>query len=105
MLAVPNSLLRFIEQEEYALQFIAGQIRFRLLDYYRSIEGSRRDEKEGLVSGLWGQEESDQNIHYRGRSMNLYYILCTAHPHVDVPMMTDKFGTFIVRISDPLALL
>jgi len=52
MLAVPNSLLRFIEQEEYALQFIAGQIRFRLLDYYRSIEGSRRDEKEGLVSGL-----------------------------------------------------
>jgi len=37
--------------------------------------------------------------------MNLYYILCTAHPHVDVPMMTDKFGTFIVRISDPLALL
>ena len=37
--------------------------------------------------------------------MNLYYILCTAHPHVDVPLMTDKFGTFIVRISDPLALL
>lgn len=57
------------------------------------------------MSGVWGQEESDQNIHYRGRSMNPYYILCTAHPDVDVPMMTGKFGTFIVRISDPLALL
>ena len=105
MEALPNSLLRFIEQKEYALQFIAGQIRFGLLDYYRSIEDSRRDDKEGLVSGVWGQEESDQNIRYRGRSMNPYYILCTAHPNVDVPMMTAKFGAFIVCINNPLALL
>jgi len=105
MLAVPNTLLRFFSQKEYALQFIAGQIRFGLLDCYRRIEGSRRDEKEGLVSGVWGEEESDQNIRYRGRSMNPFYILCTAHPDVEVPMMTTKFGAFVVRISDPPALL
>lgn len=105
MLTVPNTLLRFFTQEEYALQFIAGQIRLGLLNYYRRIEGLRRDEKEGLVSGVWGEEESDQNIRYRGRSMNPFYILSTAHPDVEVPMMTKKFGTFIVRISDPLVLL
>lgn len=105
MLAVPNTLLRFFTQEEYALQFIAGQIRFGLLDYYRRIEGSRRDEKEGLVSGVWGEEESDQNIRYRRWSMNPFYILCTSHPDVEVPMMTKKFGAFVVRISDPPALL
>lgn len=105
MLAVPNTLLRFFTQEEYAVQFIAGQIRFGLLDYYRHIEGSRRDDKEGLVSGIWGEEESDQNIRYRGRSMNPFYILCASHPDVEVPMMTKKFGAFVVRISDPPALL
>lgn len=105
MLAIPNTLLRFFGQKEYALQFIAGQIRFGLLDYYRRIEGSRRDEKEGLVSGIWGEEESDKNIRYRGRSMNPFYILCTSHPDVQMPMMTKNFGAFVVRISDPPALL
>lgn len=105
MLAVPNTLLRFFTKKDYALQFIEGQLRFGLLDFYRHIEGSRRDEQEGLVSGVWGEEESDQNIRYRGRSMNPFYILCTSHPDVDVPMMTKKFGAFVVRIGDPLALL
>ena len=37
--------------------------------------------------------------------MNPYYILCTAHPDVNVPMMTKNFGRFIIRIGNPLALL
>ena len=105
MLAVPNTLLRFFTQEEYVRQFIAGQLRFGLLDYYRRIEGPRRDEKEGLVSGVWGEIESAQNICYRGQSMNPFYILCASHPDVELPMMTKKFGAFVVRISDPIALL
>ncbi len=105
MLVVPNTLLRFFTQQEYALQFIEGQIRFGLLESYRRIEGSRRDQKEGLVSGVWGDNESDRNIRYRSRSMNPFYILCTSHPDVERPMMTKNLGPFVVRISDPLALL
>lgn len=105
MLGVPSSLLRFVGQDEHAFEFIAGQIRFGLLDCYRVIEASRRDEKEGRVSFVWGLKESDWNIHYRGRSMNPYYILCTSHPDVNVTMMTKNFGSFIIRIGNPLALL
>jgi len=104
MLVLPNNLLRFNCKEEHALQFIEGQIRFGRLSHYRGIEGSRQDETEGLVFFYWDMK-SDQNIHYRGRSINPYYILCTTHPNVAEQMMVKKFGSFIVRISDPLLLL
>ena len=118
----PSNLLRFFDKDEYARGFLEGQIRFGLLDRYRTIEGSRRDEKEGQVSFYWnrkapqitidkstaqvvGQSESDQNIHYSGCSLNPYYILCTSHPEASIPSLTQKFGRFVVRIQDPLALL
>lgn len=119
---MPDRLLRFIEKEEYADQFISGQIRFGLLDYYKKIEGARQDEKEGQVSFFWdlkaptviidsntrqiiGHAESNQNISYRGSSINPYYIVSTSHPDVNKQLLAKKFGYFIVRINDPQALL
>jgi len=92
------------------------------LDYYKKIEGARQDEKEGQVSFSWdlkaptvmidsntrqiiGHSESNQNISYRGYSMNPYYIVSTSHPDVNKQLLAKKFGYFIVRINDPQALL
>jgi hypothetical protein len=47
---VPSSLLRFYKEEQFARQFVAGEVRFSILEYYRKIEDSRRDESEGLSS-------------------------------------------------------
>ncbi len=119
---MPDLLLRFLEKEEYADQFISGQIRFGLLDYYKKVEGARQDEKEGRVSFFWdskapavmkdsntrqiiGQAQSNQNINYRGSSMNSYYVVSTSHPDVDKQLLAKKFGAFIVRINDPQTLL
>lgn len=119
---VPNTLLRFYKREEYARSFIGGEIRFGYLDHYKSIEGSRKDPKEGQVSFEWAQKatqiildkksgqvvaqaESDQNIRYSGISLNPHFILCTSHPEADKRILEKKFGQFIIRINDPTALL
>ncbi len=119
---VLGSLLRFFEKEEYARSFVEGEIRFGLLDRYKTIEGSRKDEAEGRVSFYWNlkapqlridrktrevvdRTESDQNIHGSGLSLNRYYILCTSHPEADLAVLSEKFGRFVVRINDPLSLL
>jgi len=99
-----------------------GEIRFGLLDNYKSVEGSRQDETEGEASFSWdqkapqiifnkttgeavGRAESDQNIQYSGTSLNHHYILCTSHPEADIDVLKRKFGPFVVRIADPLVLL
>lgn len=122
MLNVPTNLLRFFVSEEYALQFISGQIRCGLLSYYRDIEGTRQDDAEGKTSFVWPRKapqfqideqtgrlldptESNQNIRYRGLSLNPFYIISTSSPDVDKDVMTNRFGTFAVIISDPLVLL
>jgi hypothetical protein len=119
---IPKSLLRFFDREQYALNFLDGEIRFGLLEYYRKIEGSRGDDKEGLVDLYWNcrapqliidkksrqvvaRTQSDQNIHYSGSSLNRYYILSTSHCEASVGHLVKKFGRFVVRINDPLALL
>lgn len=122
MLDVPSNLLRFFAREEHALQFISGQIRCGLLSYYRDIEGTRQDDKEGQTSFSWTQKapqfqidnqtgrllgptESNQNIRYRGTLLNPCYIVSTSSPDVAKDVLTDRFGHFAVLISDPLALL
>ena len=37
--------------------------------------------------------------------MNPYYVLCASHPEVDKCHLRTRYGQFIVRINDPLALL
>lgn len=122
MTDVPGILLRFFREREHAHQFIAGQIRFGLLTYYRRVEGARQDDEEGRVSFYWNvkapqitfdlktglaisHRESDQNIHYTGSSLNPRFILSTCHPNADKEALAKKLGQFVVRINDPLLLL
>jgi hypothetical protein len=105
--AVPSALLRTFHSEEHARRFIAGEIRFGLLQHYRVIEGSRQDETEGKASIRWNLEDENPNLHnvtYSGSSLNLYYVLCTSHPAV-CRCHLAKFGSFTVRINEPLTLL
>src|SRR3954466_10483969 len=83
---LPSTLIRCFEREEYALQFIAGRIRFGLLEIYHQIEGARHDDQEGKVTFQWNIKapnytfdeddklvysgESDTNIFYDGESIN-----------------------------------
>ncbi len=99
----PSSLLRFFSKEEFARQFVAGEIRFGLLEYYRGIEDLRRDEGEGQSSVYY--KVSDNIIHSKVSSLNRYYILCTSHPEANVSRLARKYGRFMVRINNPSVLL
>jgi len=122
MIDVPSSLLRFFRKEEFARQFVAGEIRFGVLEFYRGIEDSRRDESEGQSSVYFnvkapqlvidrqtgrtiGVTESDNNIHSMVSSLNRYYILCTSHPEANVSRLASKYGRFAVLINNPSVLL
>jgi hypothetical protein len=103
--ALPSTLQRAFQNEEQARQFMAGDIRFGLLQRYRKMEGWRQDETEGEASIRWrAQNPNLSNVTYGGSSLNLYYALCTSHPAVCKCHMTE-FGSFIVRIHQPLTLL
>jgi len=118
---VPSSLLRFFHEEEFARRFVAGEIRFGILEYCRGIEDSRRDASEGqssvyfkvkapqlIIERKTGRTidvtESDENIHSTVVSLNRYYMLCTSHPEVNISTLASKYGRFMVRINSPLAL-
>src|SRR5271167_481454 len=108
MTNVPHTLLRFFDREDYARRFIGGEIRFGLLEYYQTVEGSRQDDMEGHASFEWNlasRGESYQNVHYSGSSLNPYFIFSASHPEADSRALAEKFGQFAVRINDPSALL
>jgi hypothetical protein len=94
----PSSLLRFFPEEDFARQFVAGAIRFGLLEYYRGIEDSRRDTSEGQSSVCF---RAPQPVHSTVSSLNRYYILSTAHPEVNRSHLPRKYGQFVVRIQSP----
>lgn len=106
---VPSNLMRSFDCEEYAAQFVSGQIRCGLLTHYRNVEGTRQDNKEGKILFSWGlkssQSESHETILCRGSSLNPYYIISTSSPDVDEQVSAERFGRFKVLIDDPLALL
>jgi hypothetical protein len=100
---LPNTLLRFFEKQDYAESFIAGQARFGRLDYYKTIEDSRRDEAEGTAAFDWS---SNNPVHYEGVSLNGHLVLCTTHPEVDRSVLIGRWKSpYIVQINDPMALL
>jgi hypothetical protein len=98
-----NPLLRFFEKEDYALQALAGSLRFGVLEYYRTIEDARKDSTEGQSSVYFPGR--DVPIHSTVTSLNRYYILCATHPEVDVVALAKKYGRFMVRINEPNVLL
>jgi hypothetical protein len=105
--AVPSALRRVFHSKEHALQFMAGDIRFGLLRYYRQLEGWRGDETEGRGSVQWNLQTTNPDLHnvnYSLSSLEPYYVLCCSHPSVCKCHLT-KFGSFIVSINDPLKLL
>jgi hypothetical protein len=105
--AVPSTLLRAFEEEGHAWQFLAGDLRFGLLQDCREMEDCRGDEAEGRASIRWDLESEYANRHnvtYTGTSLNLYYVLCTFHPSVSKSHVAE-FGSFVVRIHEPLKLL
>jgi hypothetical protein len=100
---LPNTLLRFLKEEEYAESFIAGKVRFGRLDYYKTIEDLRRDETEGIAAFDWN---TNHPVHYKGASLNSHPVLSTAHPEVDRSRLIERWKSpYIVRINDPMALL
>jgi hypothetical protein len=98
----PAALLRFFNEEDHARSFIAGRLRFGLLASYRTIEDSRRDETEGETRFVWNLPNP---VYYDGGPSNTRFILCTSHPEADRSVLTQRFGTHIVRIHDPKVLL
>jgi hypothetical protein len=105
--AVPAVLLRTFKMEDYARQFLAGDIRFGLLQHYRKMEDCRRDESEGRASIRWDLESHNSSLHnvtYTGTSLNLYYVLCTSHSGVCKTHLAE-FGSFVIEINQPLKLL
>jgi hypothetical protein len=100
---IPASLRRFFREEDYALQFLSGSVRFGVLEYYRRLEDSRGDVTEGQSSVLFPGDAFP--IHRKDTSMYHYYILCTTHPEANVASAAEKYGQFMVRITHPLILL
>jgi hypothetical protein len=71
------------------------------------MEGCRGDEAEGKASIRWNLEAENPSLHnvtYGGTSLNLYYVLCAFHPGVCRDHIAE-FGSFVVRINEPLRLL
>jgi hypothetical protein len=53
----PNKLLRFFTQEDHARSFMAGKVRFGLLEYYKTIEDLRQTKRKvwQLLAGALAQ--------------------------------------------------
>ena len=102
MITLPNTLLRFFSNEEHAQQFVAGSIRFGILEHYRGIEDVRKDPTEGRSSVFF---KADVPVHSTGTSLNRYYILSGSHPEANVPRLASKYGRFVVSINNPFELL
>jgi hypothetical protein len=102
VIEIPNSLLRFFTKQEHAYHFVAGSVRFGLLEYYREVEGLRKDASEGRSSVYF---RGPHPIHSTVISLNRYYILCASHPEADGSLLARKYGRFMVRINNPQELL
>lgn len=96
---IPLHLFRFFEKRDHALCFINGDIRLPSLKYCRNCEENRGDKAEGL------QRIKYSNITQTTVSIHEHYILCASGPDVDIDKMKEKFGQFVVKISDPSSLL
>jgi len=119
----PPELLRFFRKKEYAEQFLAGVVRFGLLDYYKEIEDeARKDSAEGTGSFTAPAErvttvivndkaeavdvrEAPGDIHHHSVFDNPIYIMsCTEQTSEDIEYLKKKFGEYVVRITNPFQL-
>ncbi len=101
-MSVPRTLLRFFSKEEYAQSFIAGKVRFGLLNFYKTVEDSRRDKTEGTA--IWNWKNLPNPIYGESSSITTRYILCSSHPKAERSVLAKRFGPYIVQINEPMTL-
>jgi hypothetical protein len=95
---LPSSLLRAFGKERYALSFVKGEVRFGPLGGYREAKDQRRDETEGEVSILWNLRNP---VFCERELLNPCHVLCASHPDTDTRKLRERYGKYLVRISDP----
>ncbi len=96
----PQFLYRALDKRKYAEDFVKrGYFRLGLIDYYREIEdSSRQDKTERESNYLFPCEKS--LCHAGGKILGPIYLLCTSGPNVDLMRLRSK-GQYIVKINDP----
>ena len=119
----PPQLLRFFKERAHAEQFMAGSVRFGLLDYYKEVEDeARKDAAEGAGSFTAPAEsvttikvdkngdtisvdEAPGDVHHQVDFGNPTYIVSCSDPRkAAVEKLREKFGPHVVRITDPVRL-
>ena len=103
----PATLVRFFSSQEYAEAFLAGSVRFVLLDQY--IE---TNEAESVLSvhldaegNQVGQSEAPGDMNYQVVGATPTYIVSFTDPEgADIRRLKEKFGPYVVRITDPVRL-
>lgn len=100
---VPSCLIRAFTKEKYLRTFLAGDVRVRRLDGFRSIEDSaRRDAAEGEAR-LVVPDDAGVPVHYGGSFHNPVYLLCCSDPSVDT--VASNLGGWWATIRNPAGLL
>jgi hypothetical protein len=112
----PPCLYRAFSKKEYAEDFIVGKIRFGSLNYYRRIERDpRQDTTEGIgkaryksnISSVKIDKQSGESLEFeqpglmnlKTNSPNSMYILSLSGSDIDLEYLSNKFGRYIVKIS------
>jgi len=101
----PGRLIRAFAEKAHLQGFLAGSVRLRRLDTYRTIEDqTRQDDMEGearlIVPGARGKD-----VHYGGSFYNPVYLLCCSEPsHLSEPLK-PSLGAWIASITEPVVLL
>jgi hypothetical protein len=95
-------LYRAFETEAHARAFIKdGIVRFGFLDGYKKIEGTRQDELEGRSICYIAIPGSDIPGELSGVHINPIYVFSTAGPDVNLTLLREQYGKYVVRINDP----
>lgn len=102
--ALPSTLLRAFETEEYARQFVEGRLRFGSLVHYKRTEDRRQDTTEGRAVLRLVEGSRRTPAYYSLSSPNPHYVICAFHPETCSCAITE-YGKFVVCISDPVTLL
>lgn len=94
----PQTVYRVFDNTEYAKDFTKGQIRFSLLQSYKSIEDDlRKDISEGEAHVVYNNVNRHSSF-----ASNRFYIL-SFHRSLE-SAQRSKFGNIIVKITNPIQL-
>lgn len=120
----PKYLYRFFKKKEHRDAFLAGAIRFGKLQTYQAIEDEKRkDVDEGEARGKYktdkliylninkdtgkivGEGVRPGDMFISGTSLDHNFIVSLSDENVDLELMANKLGRFVVRINDVYKML